>query len=101
VAVIVELNYYPVKGYSGTSVRDAVLTPAGLTHNRSFMVIGADGVFCSQRHSPRLALIPPELTAGGERLTLRGLPGCLNASRPTWSGLPHQGIHQVVNSQVK
>ncbi|MGH3942688.1 MAG: MOSC domain-containing protein [Pseudonocardiaceae bacterium] len=69
-ATIVELSYYPVKGCSGTSVCDAVLTPAGLTHDRSFMVIGADGVFRSQRNTPRMALIRPEVSAGGERLTL-------------------------------
>jgi uncharacterized protein len=70
-ARIVELNYYPVKGCAGTSVGDAVLTPAGLVHDRSLMVVGEDGVFRSQRHVPRMALIRPELSAGGERLTLR------------------------------
>jgi len=60
VAVIVELSYHPIKGCSGTSMCDAVLTTRGLAHDRSFMVIGADGVFCS----PRLALIRPELTPG-------------------------------------
>jgi uncharacterized protein len=70
-ARIVELNYYPVKGCAGTLVGDAVLTPAGLVHDRSFMVVNEDGVFRSQRQVPRMALIRPELSAGGERLTLR------------------------------
>ncbi|MGH3934474.1 MAG: MOSC N-terminal beta barrel domain-containing protein, partial [Pseudonocardiaceae bacterium] len=39
-ARIVELNYYPIKGCAGTSVRDAVLTTRGLAHDRSFMLIG-------------------------------------------------------------
>ncbi|MGH3896712.1 MAG: MOSC domain-containing protein [Pseudonocardiaceae bacterium] len=53
---------------------DAVLTTAGLTHDRSFMVIGEDGGYRSQRRSPRLALIHPEVSNGGEQLTLRA-PG--------------------------
>ncbi len=51
-----------------------MLTPAGLAHDRSFMVIDEDSVFRSQRHSPRMALIRPEISAGSERLTLRA-PG--------------------------
>ncbi len=102
-ARIVELNYYPVKGCAGTSVGDAVLTPAGLAHDRSFMVIGEDGVFRSQRRVPRMALIRPQISAGGERLTLRA-PGVdvshtdvdLTAARRDVElfGQPYQGIDQ-------
>jgi uncharacterized protein YcbX len=71
VARVVELTYYPIKSCAGVSVSDAVLTPAGLRHDRSFMVIGADGVFRSQRRNPRLAVIRPQISTDGERLTLR------------------------------
>jgi uncharacterized protein YcbX len=103
VARIVELNYYPVKGCAGTSVGEAVLTPAGLAHDRSFMVIDEDGVFRSQRRVPRMALIRPELSAGGERLTLRA-PGvdvihtdvdlALARCNVELHGAPYQGIDQ-------
>ncbi len=102
-ARITELNYYPVKGCAGTSVSDARLTLAGLAHDRSFMVIDEDGVFRSQRRCPPMALICPELSAGGERLTLRA-PGSgvlcvdvdLTAARRDVElfGLPYQGIDQ-------
>ncbi len=102
-ARVVELTYYPIKGCAGTSVRDAVVTPAGLTHDRSFMVIDEDGVFRSQRHIHRMALIRPEVSAGGERLTLR-TPGAgvvrtdvdLTAARRDVElfGAPYQGIDQ-------
>ena len=102
-ARIVELNYYPVKGCAGTSVGDAMLTPAGLAHDRSFMVIDEDGVFSSQRRVPRMALIRPEISVGGERLTLRA-PGAnvlcvdvdLTAARRDVElfGQPYQGIDQ-------
>ncbi|MDR7300371.1 MOSC domain-containing protein [Haloactinomyces albus] len=70
-AGIVELNHYPVKGCAGTSVTEALVTPAGLAHDRSFMVVGEDGVSRTQRRHPRLALVRPEIGADGERLTLR------------------------------
>ncbi|MFD7668980.1 MOSC domain-containing protein [Streptomyces sp. NPDC059788] len=69
-----ELTYYPVKGCAGVSVRVAELTPAGLAYDRAFLVVGADGVFRSQRRDPRLALIRPEIGGDGARLTLRA-PG--------------------------
>ncbi|MGH3935400.1 MAG: MOSC domain-containing protein [Pseudonocardiaceae bacterium] len=102
-ARVTALNYYPVKGCAGTSVCDAVLTPAGLAHDRSFMVIDENGVFRSQRRDPSMALIHPEISAGGERLVLRA-PGAgmvcadvdLGAARRDVElfGLPYQGIDQ-------
>lgn len=71
VARVVELNYFPVKGCAGISAPDALMTPAGLAHDRSFMVTDTAGVFRSQRKDPRLALIRPEISVDGERLTLR------------------------------
>ncbi|TPQ18446.1 MOSC domain-containing protein [Streptomyces sporangiiformans] len=70
-ARVVELLHYPIKGCAGVSTHDAVLTSAGLAHDRTFMVTGEDGVYRTQRHYPRLALIHPGLSADGERLTLR------------------------------
>lgn len=69
-ADVVDLVCYPVKGCAGTSMSDALLTPAGLAHDRSFMVTGEDGVYRTQRRHPRLALIRPTISADGSRLTL-------------------------------
>ncbi|EPH43795.1 MOSC N-terminal beta barrel domain-containing protein [Streptomyces aurantiacus] len=82
--VIAELSYYPVKGCAGTSASEAVLTPAGLAHDRSFMVVSTEGVFRTQRRDPRLALIRPAIDADGTRLTLRA-PG-------------HDGVHIDVDA---
>lgn len=73
-AVVAELSYYPVKGCAGTSASEAVLTPTGLAHDRSFMVVSEEGVYRTQRRDPRLALIRPAVDADGIRLTLRA-PG--------------------------
>lgn len=69
-ARVVDLVCYPVKGCAGTSMSEAVLTPAGLAHDRSFMVISEDGVFRTQRRHPRLALIRPTVGPDGARLVL-------------------------------
>ncbi|MBX9363227.1 MOSC domain-containing protein [Streptomyces massasporeus] len=69
-ARVVELSYYPVKGCAGTSVREALLTPAGLAHDRSFMVVSEEGVSRTQRRDPLLAVIRPLITPDGDRLTL-------------------------------
>ncbi len=69
-----ELAYYPVKGCAGTAAGDAVLTPAGLAHDRSFMVTDTDGRFRTQRRDPRLALVRPDISHDGERLVLHA-PG--------------------------
>ncbi|MCW8378952.1 MOSC domain-containing protein [Streptomyces justiciae] len=70
-ATVVELTYYPVKGCAGISASEAVVTPAGLAHDRSFMVVSEEGVFRTQRRDPTLALIQPGVDSAGERLTLR------------------------------
>ncbi|MFJ7345348.1 MOSC domain-containing protein [Streptomyces sp. NPDC101110] len=69
-ARVVELSYYPVKGCAGTSVREAPLTPAGLAHDRSFMVVSEEGVYRTQRRNPLLAVIRPRITPDGDHLTL-------------------------------
>ncbi|MFE7130092.1 MOSC domain-containing protein [Streptomyces sp. NPDC057638] len=74
-AYVTDLICYPVKGCAGTSTSDAHLTLAGLAHDRSFMVISEDGVYRTQRHHPRLALIRPAVSADGTRLTLDSADG--------------------------
>ncbi|MFI1258687.1 MOSC domain-containing protein [Streptomyces netropsis] len=69
-ADVVDLICYPIKGCAGTSMSDVLLTPAGLEHDRSFMVISEDGVYRTQRRHPRLALIRPTVSVDGSQLTL-------------------------------
>ncbi|MGR3932400.1 MOSC domain-containing protein [Streptomyces sp. BRA346] len=69
-AKVVELVSYPIKGCAGMRTHTAVLTLAGLAHDRSFMVTSEEGVFRSQRRDPRLALIRPEISSDGLRLML-------------------------------
>ncbi|WP_062212735.1 MOSC domain-containing protein [Streptomyces sp. NBRC 109706] len=94
---------YPVKGCAGVPLSTAALTPAGVPHDRSWMVIDPSGTFRSQRADPRLALARPSVTADGARLTL-GADGlepvtldvdATGPSRPvSLFGQPFTGIDQ-------
>ncbi|MEU3019775.1 MOSC N-terminal beta barrel domain-containing protein [Nocardiopsis sp. NPDC007018] len=64
------LAVHPVKGCAGQSLTTAEFTPAGITHDRSFMVVDDDGDFRSQRRDPHMARIVPDLAADGSRLVL-------------------------------
>ncbi|MFF9897981.1 MOSC domain-containing protein [Streptomyces longispororuber] len=70
-AVVVGLITYPVKGCAGVRVTESDLTPAGLAHDRTFMVVDPAGVYRTQRATPRLAVVRPEVSWDGGRLTLR------------------------------
>ncbi|MEV2261706.1 MOSC N-terminal beta barrel domain-containing protein [Streptomyces anulatus] len=106
-ATVVDLFTYPVKGCAGTSVDGTYLTPAGLAHDRSFMVVSLDGVYRTQRRDPRLALVRPVVSADGGRLTLasadpEGSHGALHLDVTTSAprrdvdlfGVTYQGIDQ-------
>ena len=69
-AKITGLNIYPVKSMKGIALSSAELTPAGLVHDRRFMVVRSNGRFVTQRELPRLALIHTALDENGIRLWL-------------------------------
>ncbi|CAL99675.1 hypothetical protein A8924_0721 [Saccharopolyspora erythraea NRRL 2338] len=91
-ARIADLIYYPIKGCAGTPLLDAVMTPAGLAHDRSFMVVDEQGVFRTQRRHPRLALVRPDLSPDGERLTLRS-PGVEAVSTAVDAAGPRRDVN--------
>lgn len=75
---VTALIYYPVKGCAGTAVRTARMTPTGLVHDRSFMLVDGAGLFMSQRTHPAMALIRPSISEDGALLTLSApdVDGC-------------------------
>lgn len=100
-ASISALYTYPIKGCASVALTEAYVTPAGLEHDRAFMVIGLDGTFRSLRRDPRLALVRPVVENG--RLVLRadGIPTLVvpidttSARRDiTMFKLPYRGIDQ-------
>jgi uncharacterized protein YcbX len=102
-AQVVALYTYPIKGCAGTALTETALTPAGVAHDRTFMVVDERGRFRTQRRDPRLATIQPLIAADGAELVLRA-PGVedlrlgvgLDAPRRTVElfGLRFRGIDQ-------
>ncbi|OWW19789.1 MOSC domain-containing protein [Noviherbaspirillum denitrificans] len=96
---LTELNLYPVKSCAGISLREAVLTPAGLMveqiYDREWMVVDAKGEFMTQRDFPKMALITPRIKA--DTLELRA-PGMLRLEVPL--GLPDPEDAKVVQVRV-
>ncbi|MEV2274457.1 MOSC N-terminal beta barrel domain-containing protein [Nocardiopsis sp. NPDC049922] len=70
-ARITQLVRYPVKGCAGTPVSSAEMAPAGIAHDRAFMVVDPEGTFRSQRVDPRMALVRAGVDADGTSLSLR------------------------------
>jgi uncharacterized protein len=98
-AIITELNLYPIKSCAGISLREATLTAAGLMsehiYDREWMVVDAQGEFMTQRDFPKMALIVPRIKA--DTLELRA-PGMLRLEIPL--GLPDPEDAQSVNVRV-
>lgn len=68
--VVQSLHFYPIKACRGIDVPRAEVLPAGLAHDRTFTVIGDDGVCLTQRTHRVLATVDVAVLDGGRRLTL-------------------------------
>ncbi|MFF3440175.1 MOSC domain-containing protein [Streptosporangium sp. NPDC002721] len=64
VAVVAELNVFPLKSAGGTPLAGAELTETGLRHDREFMLVRPDLRHLSQRELPRLATLRPAYDGG-------------------------------------
>jgi uncharacterized protein YcbX len=69
VITLAGLFVYPIKSCRGIALDRAVLTRAGLMHDREWMVVTREGRFLTQRELPRLARVEPALEDG--RLVVR------------------------------
>ncbi|TWD81875.1 hypothetical protein FB561_2999 [Kribbella amoyensis] len=71
------LTSYPVKGLAGVSVERTEVGPAGLRHDRTFMLVEPDGTFLSQRVVPAMAPLRAEVLGDGDGLRLSDGSGSL------------------------
>ena len=62
------LFHYPVKSCRGIALSEATLDARGIVNDRAYLVVDDDGIFMTQRHTPRMALIEPRID--GDSLTL-------------------------------
>jgi uncharacterized protein len=61
VITLAGIHSYPVKSCRGIGHESALLTRAGLQHDREWMFVSADGRFITQRDQPRLARVDATL----------------------------------------
>ena len=73
------LGLYPLKSGRGLSLQVATAEPAGLRHDRRWMIVDAAGRFVSQREDPRLGRIVPTIDDDALRLSA---PGARDLSVP-------------------
>jgi uncharacterized protein YcbX len=64
VITIAGLYVYPIKSCRGIALPRARITPAGLQHDREWMIVTPEGRFLTQRELPKLAVIVPTLDEG-------------------------------------
>jgi uncharacterized protein YcbX len=67
-----ELNFYPVKGCRGASLREAEVGARGIVGDRTFMLVDDEGCFITQRSHPRMALIEPRIAESSLSLAAPG-----------------------------
>lgn len=67
------LYRYPIKSCRGQAVERTAFDARGIAHDREFVVVDADGKFLTQRQVPRMALVVPELTDDGLRVSAPGM----------------------------
>lgn len=69
---LVSLHSYPVKSCRGIAHESALLTAAGLEHDREWMFATPDGRFLTQRDEPRLATVDVSVQGEALRLSAEG-----------------------------
>jgi uncharacterized protein YcbX len=73
-ASLQSLHVYPLKSARGIEVARALLSPAGLDHDREWLLVTPDGHFMTQREFPRLALLRTELRGPALCIAAPGMP---------------------------
>jgi uncharacterized protein len=63
--VVSQLFIYPIKSLGGIAVQSACLSATGFTNDRRWMLADEQNVFLSQRTSPQMALLQPEISSEG------------------------------------
>lgn len=55
--ILSQINIYPVKSLDGFSTRSAIVEKRGLQYDRRWMITDSQGVFMTQRDTPRMAFL--------------------------------------------
>jgi uncharacterized protein len=72
-ARVVEIRTYPVKSMDGSAVAGSEITTAGLTGDRAWSVVDAEGAVLTSRQAPELRAVRVAATVHGPRLDVPGI----------------------------
>lgn len=72
--IISEINIYPIKSLKGISLSEALVEKRGLRYDRLWMLTDTDGMFFTQRETPKMAAITVAVDFGGLTVTADGFP---------------------------
>lgn len=70
---LTSLHIYPVKSLGGITLKEAVLTPRGLAHDRRFLLVDDEGEFFTQRELPKMATVWVDLEGDSMSLSVPDL----------------------------
>lgn len=91
------INLHPVKSCRRVAVVEATVSSCGLEGDREWQVFSEDGNVLTQRGHPELALVQPELLAGGLRLSAPGHP-TIEVARPAQ---PDREVRALLGDRVR
>lgn len=60
-----DIYIYPIKSLGGIRLETAMLEERGFQYDRRWMLVDENGLFCSQRTNPQMALLQVQLEANG------------------------------------
>lgn len=69
-----DIRIFPVKSFAGIQVNTAQVTPLGLKHDRTMMLVDEQGIFISQRKFPQMALLKCQMENNQLKVTAPNLP---------------------------
>lgn len=93
---IESLHIYPVKSAAVIDVPQSRVTPQGLLHDRSWLIVNPQGQFLTQRSHPQLACLQTQITSQG--LLLRDPQAgdlLLPIELPAWDNEHEQPLQKV------
>ena len=85
-----QINIYPVKSLKGIDLEETVVEKRGLRFDRRWMLTDRNGMFFTQRETPKMATISVEVGEAGLKLSAEG-HGSIEAPAE-----PDSGIRQTV-----
>ncbi len=94
--VLSEINIYPIKSTKGISLQTAEVERRGIRFDRRWMVVDHNGMFLSQRDTPRLALISTKIDSDVLHVSAENMPVLELRMKPNSSEILQVQVHDDI-----